>query len=119
MLWTFQSGHGTVRVLSLTVVSAPVGARVQVQCSGRGCPHTYTRVVRAKKGCRSEHCPATGTVQIDGPFSGRQIAFGGRVVVSVVKSRWIGKVFTFKVSAEIQPKIACLAPNANKPGVGC
>lgn len=119
MLWDFVSGRGKVRVLSLTVNSVPVGARVEVTCSGRDCPHAFTRVIRARKRCHARRCSSTRAVSIGGPFDRREIGYGGRIVVSVVKRGWIGKVFIFKMRAGIQPEISCLAPNASKPGVGC
>jgi hypothetical protein len=46
---------------------------------------------------------------------------GTQITVQVIRPRWIGKYYTFTMRAAQGPRIqiACLAPGATRPGVGC
>jgi adhesin/invasin len=127
MQWTFFFMPASTRVLAMVVNGAPVGASVVVDCQGRGCPFgrrsaTVTRPKRCKPrpghGCPAQH---PGTIDLAPLFSGHRLRVGAQVTVKIVRANWIGKYYAFVIRSGQAPsiRIACLAPGASRPGVGC
>ena len=54
-------------------------------------------------------------------FGHRRLPVGTRITVAIVRANWTGKYYGFTVRARRGPriKVACLAPGASDPGVGC
>jgi len=122
MQWTFFFAPGYTRILTFIVNEAPVGARVVVQCQGRGCPFGK-RTIAVTKGrrCKATHTCARRTINLVPDFRGHRLRVGTRVTIEIVRPAWIGKYYRFIVRPRRGPRIriACLAPGASRPGVGC
>ncbi len=125
MQWTFTFGPTYTNVALLAVSGAPPGARVLVSCHGGGCPFgqrqiPVTKVVRCgPKGSRT--CPTHGKVSLTAALRNHRLRVGARLGVRIVRSGWIGKYYMFTVRSRRGPRIqiACVAPGATRPGVGC
>ena len=128
MQWTFLFTPSYTKVLALVVNSAPFGSRVVIQCKGGGCPfHKRSLPIHRPKPCHrtAKHkcspSPKTATVHLLARFRGDHLQVGARIMIKVVRARWIGKYYGFVMRARRAPKIrvACLAPGSSRPGVGC
>jgi adhesin/invasin len=129
MQWTFFYTPSYTKVLALVVNGAPVGAAVLVQCHGRGCPFANRAITVARsKPCKpkAKHCKPikSRTINLIAQFPhlrNQHLRVGAQVLVKIVRSRWIGKYYAFVIRPRRAPriKIACLAPGASRPGVGC
>lgn len=109
--WTFYYNPHYTRILALMVDHAPKGATVLVSCAGKGCPFS-THALAVTGSAR--------TADISPLFRSRRLKPGAEIVVSVRRSGWIGKRYTFKVRAAHPPRlgISCHASGI-RPGVGC
>jgi len=87
------------------VVRAPVGARVEVDCRGRGCP--FKKVIRR---ARSE------VIRIR-RFSQRVLRPDAVVEIWVTKSGEVGKYTRFRIRKGRPPSRVdrCLPPGAKRP----
>jgi len=130
MQWTFFYTPSYTKVLALVVNGAPVGAVVLIQCHGRGCPFAKRSVTVSKrrpcKFSRKHACPPRSfrTVDLIARFPhlrNQHLQIGARVMVKIIRSRWIGKYYAFVMRARHAPRveISCLAPGVSRPGVGC
>jgi hypothetical protein len=121
MAWSFSyTPHYTV-VRKLRVHGAQPGAKIVIKCSGKGCPfHVRTKNVTSGCAARSKHSCGR-TIALDSRFGKHHLAVGSRIVVEVLRPNWIGKYYSFTIRSGRGPriKISCLAPGANRPGVGC
>jgi len=130
MQWTFFYTPSYTKVLALVVNGAPVGAVVLIQCHGGGCPFAKRSVTVSKrrpcKFSRKHACPPRSfrTVDLIARFPhlrNQHLQIGARVMVKIIRSRWIGKYYAFVMRARHAPRveISCLAPGVSRPGVGC
>ncbi|MGH3422055.1 MAG: hypothetical protein ACRDOD_20970, partial [Streptosporangiaceae bacterium] len=55
------------------------------------------------------------------PVQGHRLRVGAKVTVSITRTHWIGRYYSFSMRAHRGPRIRinCLAPGHSKPGVGC
>jgi hypothetical protein len=124
MQWRFHFTRSYTTVDAL-VVNGALHATVSVQCHGRGCPFaTQSAVVKSTQRChqgRRRTCPTHGTLDLTSKFRNRRLSVGAQFTVTIVRSSWIGKYYGFTVQRSKGPRIriACLAPAARRPGVGC
>ncbi len=125
MQWTFQYSPTYTKVLSLVVNGAPVGASVLVDCHGRGCPFTEHRTVIAEtKRCGPKgkrRCATGGTIDLAPDFQKHRLLARTRITVAITRPQWVGKYYRFNTRAGRAPRVlvACLAPGATRPHVGC
>jgi hypothetical protein len=125
MQWTFHFTPRYTSILALALHGADAGSRITVRCSGRGCPfHSHVRRVGKARRChrRGGHaCPAPGSVDLEPSFRHHRLRVHARVIVTITRTRWVGKYYRFTVRARREPKIlvSCLAPHSDRPGVGC
>jgi hypothetical protein len=124
MQWSFYSTATYTRVLTL-VVNGASGATVTTSCHDRGCPfaRTATLVTKTKR-CpqtRTGSCAARGTIDLAPGFRNRPLSVGAQITVAITRPGWIGKYYRFTVRASRPPRveIACRAPGATRPGLGC
>ncbi|MBV9336367.1 MAG: Ig-like domain repeat protein [Solirubrobacterales bacterium] len=125
MQWSFQFGPTYTNVVLLSVSGAPPGGSVLLSCRGLGCPFNrraipVTKVRRCgPKGSRT--CPTHGRVDLTPALRNHRLRAGARLNVRIVRRGWIGKYYMFTVRPRRGPRIqiACLAPGATRPGVGC
>jgi hypothetical protein len=124
MQWTFDSTPTFTKVLALTVNGAS-GATVTTRCNGRGCAFvrrsTLVATTRRCAQAPTRRCPTYGTLDLTPGFQSRRLSVGARITVTITRAGWVGKYYQFTVRARSRPrvKIACLAPGAVRPGVGC
>ena len=87
---------------TLTARDLPNGTRIEVRCSGPGCP--FRRVVRRVRGGRS--------VRLHGAFGNRALGRGARVEVRLTRAGRIGRVLRFRIGAPGTPSVdfKCLPP---------
>jgi Bacterial Ig-like domain (group 3) len=124
MQWTFRFTRSTTTVSAL-VVNGALHTTVSVQCHGSGCPFTkQSTAVTSTRPCHQgtrRTCPTHGTLDLTPKFRNRRLSAGARFTVTIARPSWIGKSYTFTVQRGKAPRvrIACLAPGATRPGVGC
>jgi Big-like domain-containing protein/Kelch motif protein/galactose oxidase-like protein len=127
MLWTFDPHGRYVTVSELVVNDAPVGGRIVIGCHGRGCPRARTLSINAPKvrckvrhGKRSCAKPVSQvTEHLTTLFAHVRLADGAKLVVRIIKTSDVGKVFAFTIRrGGVAPTISCLAPGSTKPE-GC
>jgi hypothetical protein len=99
-VWAPQGRRTVNRTLSAREL--PRGTRIQVRCTGRGCP--FTRARRRVKSRRP--------VNLHGLFGDSALARGTRVEVRLTRAGRIGRVLRFRMSAPGTPVVAvlCLPP---------
>jgi hypothetical protein len=130
MTWNFSAFHGYVIVGSLIVHQVPTHARVEVSCSGRGCPRAVTPAINtaaapsprchSRCGAGHTHGPAAfRDVDLTRSFGSRHVAFGDEITVRIVGPGYIGKIYLFKIRNGVNPTIGCLAPGSTLPNKGC
>jgi Bacterial Ig-like domain (group 3) len=112
--WTFYYAPRYTTVLGLTVADVPPGAEVRVTCIGRGCPlrsHSIT-VPRSAR--------AAQTVELTPLFGGHRLKPGTVIALSVVRSGWIGRRYSFEIRPSHPPRLAitCRAPGLTR-GFAC
>ena len=94
-------GRRTVNT-TLTARDLPNGTRIEVRCSGPGCP--FRRVVRRVRGGRA--------VRLHRAFGNRSLGRGARVEVRLTRAGRIGRVLRFRMGAPGTPSVdfKCLPP---------
>ena len=127
MLWNFDPHGRYVTISELVVNDAPVGGRIVIDCHGFGCPRARTLSIDAPKvrckvrhGKRSCAKPVSQvTEHLTTLFAHVRLAYGAKLVVRIVKTSDIGKLFVFAIRrGGVAPTISCLAPGSTKPE-GC
>jgi PKD repeat protein len=100
-------------VLSLFTVRAPAGSRVELRCSGRGCP---THVVRRRVTTRTGKPAATVRIKA----LERRLPVGTRLQVKITQPGLVGKYTRFKIRRLKVPVRTdrCLMPGSGRP-VAC
>jgi Invasin, domain 3/Bacterial Ig-like domain (group 3) len=125
MQWTFRLTHSYTTVLSLKLNGAPAGTSVGLSCQGGGCPFARRAITvhklsscPAKTKCRRHRIR---TVNLAQALVNHRLRAGAHLVVAITRPGWIGKRYLFAIRANRWPhvQIACLAPGAARPGVGC
>lgn len=101
----------TTKVTTLKVRGAPVGARVEIRCAGRGCPFSVRRF-NAKGGSldlRRQY------------FRKAKLRVGATIEIRVLVPGFTGKVARFTTRKRRAPLTAylCLPPGATKPTRTC
>jgi hypothetical protein len=127
MTWNFAWSRRYTVVRSLTVHGVPNGGRVEVSCTGPGCPfaHSHSATIAPRSRCARGRCQTRSrqgpTVSLGPLFKSRYLGVGTRITVSIVKRGWVGKTFLFTVRSDRAPafRVACLAAGSNRPGHGC
>jgi virginiamycin B lyase len=128
--WRFSHTGRYTTVKSLVLHDVPEEANIEVSCDGRGCPPggSHLATVAATRRCRlGKPCASQAPVQkpptisLAYLFRGHRLAPRATISVRVVESGWIGKSYVFGTHRQSKPsvQIACLAPAATQPGVGC
>jgi hypothetical protein len=121
-IFRFRPTYTTVQAL---VVNGASHATVLVKCRGKGCPYAKrSTLVRATRRCGpggTRRCSTHGTINLTPRLRGHRLHVGARITVMITRPNWIGKYYRFTIRAGRMPKIriACLAPGATRPGVGC
>ena len=124
MQWTFEFTPTYTKVLAL-IVNGASGATVTTSCNGKGCAFvrraTLVRKTRRCAQAANRRCPTYGTLDLTPGFQNRRLTVGARITVTITRAGWVGKYYQFTVRARRRPRvqIACLAPGAVRPGVGC
>ncbi len=126
MQWSFRFAPSYTTVLSLELNGASAGATVRISCRGRGCPFAqwaitagrFTSCARHRSRCRRRRIR---TVDLAAALRNHRLRPGADLIVAVTRTGWIGKRYLFAIRAGRSPhvQIACLAPGAARPGVGC
>jgi hypothetical protein len=109
MQWAFYFTPKYTLVKNLVVNGVAPGAQVIVKCQGHGCPFA-TRAMVLTKGKRcgrktKRACLPPGTLSLTAGFTGRHLAVGARISVSVVSPGWVGKSYRFTVRARRGPRV--------------
>ena len=100
--------------VKLLTVQAPVGAKIQVTCAGRGCKtKAENRVVAASSKAK---VPA-GATTVAFPRFERALYAGAKLQIRVTKAGQIGKYTSFTIRRNKLPvrSDSCLQPVASKP----
>ena len=103
-LW--QAARRWTRVLRLTVRNVPAGARVEVRCTGRGCP-VERRRVRVRK----------GRANVQAVFKRRRLRPGAVIEIRITKPAAVGKVVRYTIRRGKLPagRRLCIQPGARRP----
>ena len=124
MQWTFRYAR-SYSVVNALVVNGALNTTISVACHGRGCPFKMqSTAVKSRRPCHqgtTRTCPTHGMLDLTSRFRGRRLSVDGWITVKIVRPKWIGKyyVFTLRPAKAPRVRIACLAPGATRPGVGC
>jgi hypothetical protein len=82
---------------------------VVVRCQGHGCPFAMraTSLTKRKQCGRKakRSCLPPGTLNLTTSFTGRHLAVGARITVSIVQPNWVGKSYTFTVRPRRGPRV--------------
>jgi hypothetical protein len=109
MQWAFYFTPKYTLVKNLVVNGVAPGAQVIVRCQGHGCPFaTRSTVLTKGKRCgrkAKRTCLPPGTLNLTTSFTGRHLAVGARISVSVVSPGWVGKSYRFTVRARRGPRV--------------
>jgi hypothetical protein len=89
---------------TLTARELPKGTRIELRCSGRGCP--FRKVVRRVKGKRP--------VNLHGPFKGRALRPGTKIELRLTRAGRIGRVLRFRITST--PGVPRFAFKCKPPG---
>ena len=105
---TWSVRRKRTRVVSLSARSLPQGVRVEVRCSGSGCPFTRKRIT-PKRGVTA--------VSLTSLFKRRTLRAGRTIEVRITRAPNIGRVVRFVTRATASPKRTnlCLAVGATRP----
>ncbi len=109
MQWAFYFTPKYTTVRNLVVNGGSPGAKVVVKCQGRGCPfaNRATMLTKGKRCVRKakRSCLTPGTLNLTPAFTGRHLAVGARITISIVRSNWVGKSYRFTVKARHAPRV--------------
>jgi Big-like domain-containing protein len=109
MQWAFYFTPKYTLVRNLVVNGVAPGAKVVVRCQGHGCPFaTRATVLTNGKRCgrkAKRSCLPPGTLNLTNSFTGRHLAVGARVTVSIIRPGWVGKSYRFTVRARRGPRV--------------
>jgi alpha-tubulin suppressor-like RCC1 family protein len=118
--WEFGYTRRYTRVAKLLLRRLPVGASIEVRCIGDGCP--FTRVRCATAGCRPRgSAKHSSELSLTSLFTGRRLAPGAEITVTVTVPNWIARQFTFTAHAGTAPSVQpqCLPPGSTTPRTHC
>lgn len=106
--WTVTGSKTRVNDLTVRRIS-PASARVEVTCSGRGCPFR-------ERG----FSPRRGQVKLTRLFRGRRLRPNAQIAAVVVAPATVGRYFVFTTRRGKIPAVqsACAAPGSTSP-IGC
>ena len=92
----------------LVITEVPANSRLEVRCTGGGCPFKK-RTVRFKKFRKSYNASRR--------LRGKRLRLGAKVEVRVLKSQTIGKVVRFTIRRRAVPRTQtlCLPPGVTRP----
>jgi hypothetical protein len=105
---TWSVRRKRTRVVSLSARSLPKGVRIEVRCSGGGCPFTRKRITPKTR--------AT-SVSLTSLFKRRTLRAGRTIEVRITRAGNTGRVVRFVTRATAAPKRSnlCLAVGATRP----
>jgi hypothetical protein len=104
--WQFNSSF--TRLRSLVVRNAPAGARITVQCQGRGCPFKNTK----RRTVPRDLAP----ISLKRYFGNAKLRIGARVIVGITATGVVGRTYTWRMKANELPaqSIVCRRPGESK-----
>lgn len=109
MQWAFYFTPRYTVVRDLIVNGASPGARVVVNCRGRGCPFASraTVLTRGKRCGRKakRSCGTPGRLDLTAGFARRHLTPGTRITIRIVRPNWIGKTYRFTVRPRRGPRV--------------
>jgi hypothetical protein len=110
--WSASPGAAGTTIRRLVVLRVPAHARVNVTCSGAGCPFSVKRGGAAGR---------TRTVNLTSLFGPASLAPAATFAVSVTKTNTLGRVWRFTVRRAAQPLLnpGCLQPGSLTARAGC
>jgi hypothetical protein len=102
-----QPSEAYTQIVKLPVSRIPAGGKVQVRCSGKGCPF-------AKKTLKVKRHKASATKLL----KGARLQPGAVIEIRITDRDTIGNVVRYAIRAHKPPKrtALCLPPGAKKPG---
>jgi hypothetical protein len=102
--WNFNRTRAGTKFTSLNVASIPRGARVEVRCSGKGCP---------RKSWVKRNAPSRLSLTV---FRNKRLKVGATLEVRILRDGMIGKVVRLKIGKKRPAQtVLCLEPGASKP----
>ena len=129
LAWNFSGLSTGTQVLTMTGTGLFPGTRIAASCHGHGCRLNMAPVVitstttcpRQQHRCKHKTRPHTRSVDLTPRLRGTRFPVGSRLVITLTKPGFIGKVYTFTMRANRQPasRATCLAPGSLVPGKGC
>jgi hypothetical protein len=109
MQWAFYFTPKYTVVRNLVVNGASPGAKVLIKCQGRGCPFANRATVLTKgKRCARKakrSCITPGTLNLTSVFAGRHLRVGARLTISIIRSNWVGKSYSFTIRPRRGPRV--------------
>jgi hypothetical protein len=124
--WRETDARTHLSLTGLYAASVPIGTRVQLMCSGRGCfsgrrTLVMSRTTTCKRGtCKTAPAAGTGDIDLTRFVHDRQLLYGETLSIVYTLRSYIGELTTFRMTqAGAQQHTACLAPGSTKPGRGC
>ena len=118
--WEFRYTRRYTRVAKLLLRRLPAGASIEVRCIGDGCP--FARVRCATAGCRPrESARHASELSLASLFTGRRLAPGAEITVTVTVPNWIARQFAFTTHAGTAPSLRpqCLPPGSTTTRTHC
>ena len=107
-LWA-PSGNRTVN-LKLTAKDFPRGTKIELRCSGPGCPsRTLKRTVRRSR----------STVNLHRFFGKRRLGRGARVELRLTRAGRIGRVHRFRMASPGVPSVGFLCQPPGRRARDC
>jgi hypothetical protein len=120
IIWAFRYTRRYTRVARLLLQRLPAGAGIEVRCNGIGCP--FTRMRCSTAGCRPhELAKHRSEFSLAGLFTGRRLAPGSKITITITLPNWIARQFTFTTHAGTAPTVQpqCLPPGTTTPQTHC
>jgi Putative metal-binding motif/RTX calcium-binding nonapeptide repeat (4 copies) len=104
--WQYNASF--TRLRALVVRNAPAGARITVQCQGKGCPFRNTK----RRTVPRDLAP----VSLKGYFGNAKLRIGARVIVGITASGVVGRTYTWRMKSNELPaqSIVCRRPGESK-----
>jgi hypothetical protein len=104
--WQYNSSF--TRLRALVVRNAPAGARITIQCQGKGCPFRNTK----RRTVPRDLAP----ISLRSYFGKAKLRIGTRVIVGITASGVVGRTYTWRMKANELPaqSIVCRRPGESK-----
>jgi Putative metal-binding motif/RTX calcium-binding nonapeptide repeat (4 copies) len=104
--WQYTASF--TRLRALVVRNAPAGARITVQCQGKGCPFGNTK----RRTVPRDLAP----VSLKSYFGNAKLRIGTRVIVGITAGGVVGRTYTWRMKSNELPSqsIVCRRPGESK-----